>query len=354
MNNNYLNYINYNTHRERTKILLDERTNSNVNDSMSKYINNIYEEKITKLKEEIKGLRNDKEKIRTNLVLLISLIKKYLNKLLLLFGKINEGNNYENKEILNTVNNLNDFIEKIETNNFTLEDKIIIDKFFVQNSLNESQEIEKNINEIISKYEKKINIINNHNKEMFSKITNLKNENGILKQQLNEEKNIKENMLNKLNMMKEINNNLEKKNKILDSKCRSYFNQSNRSKYEQKNFEEEINYQNDEIFKKINERNINNINKIIDLKKNLKKVINVTKYNINSDENEKSFNNMNSNEKSNKKNCNIENGSHYFIEKSFSSVTNKTNNAKVKKEIDLLDKEIEQIQTKLETMIKSE
>lgn len=41
-------------------------------------------------------------------------------------------------------------------------------------------------------------------------------------------------MLNKLNMMKDLNNNLEKKNKILDSKCRSYFNQSTRSKYEQK------------------------------------------------------------------------------------------------------------------------
>ena len=340
---------------------------------MSKYINYIYEEKITRLKEEIKMLRNDKEKIKSNLVLFISLIKKYLNKLSLLFEKI-KINNYEHKEILNTFYNLTDFIEKIEANNLTLEDNMNLKKFYFQNSLNETQEIEKNINEIISKYEKKIDIINNLNKEIFTKIKKFKNENNILKQQLEEEKNIKEKMLNKLNIMKEINNNLEKRNKLLDSKCRSYFNQSNRSKYEQKNFEDEIDYknkiikyledllqkkdfdQNDEIFKKINERSINNINKIIDLKKNLKKVINVTKnINMNTDENEKSFNIiMNSNEKSNKKKFNIEKGSHYLNEKSFSSYNNKKNNAKVKKEIDLLDEEIEQIQSKLETMMKNE
>ena len=179
--------------------------------------------------------------------------------------------------------------------------------------------------------------------------------------------------LNVKKLIKDLNNNLEKKNKILDSKCRSYFNQSTRSKYEQKNFEDEIDYknkiikyledllqkkdfdQNDEIFKKINERNINNINKIMDLKRNLKKVINVTRnININSDENEKSSEIIYSGEKNNKKQLNIENGSHYFNDKSFSSFSNRTNNAKVKKEIDMLDKEIEQIQTKLETMIKSE
>ena len=372
-NNNFRSHYNYNnTNRERTKIILDERNNSNANDSMTKYINNIYEDKISKLKEEIKELRNDKEKIRSNLVLFISLIKKYSDKLAILFEKI-KLNSYEHKEILNTFFNLNDFIEKIKTNNFTLEDDINIKKLFVQNTLNESKEIEKNINEIISKYERKINIINNQNKEFITKIKKLKNDNNLLKQKLEEEKNIKENMLNKLNMMKDLNNNLEKKNKILDSKCRSYFNQSTRSKYEQKNFEDEIDYknkiikyledllqkkdfdQNDEIFKKINERNINNINKIMDLKRNLKKVINVTRnININSDENEKSSEIIYSGEKNNKKQLNIENGSHYFNDKSFSSFSNRTNNAKVKKEIDMLDKEIEQIQTKLETMIKSE
>ena len=288
-NNNYKYHYNYNnTNRERTKILLDERNSSNINDSMSKYINNIYEDKITKLKEEIKELRNDKEKIKSNLVLFISLVKKYSDKLSILFEKI-KLNNYEHQEILNTFFNLNDFIEKIKTNNFTLEDNINIKKLFVQNTINESEEIEKNINEIISKYERKINIINEQNKEFLTKIKKLKDENILLKQKIEEENNIKENMLNKLNMMKDLNNNLEKKNKILDSKCRSYFNQSTRSKYEQKNFEDEIDYknkiikyledllnkkdfdQNDEIFKKINERNINNINKIMDLKRNLKK-----------------------------------------------------------------------------------
>ena len=340
---------------------------------MSKYINVVYEDKITKLKEEIKKLRQKKENIKSNLLLFISLIKKYSNKLTILFEKI-KLNNYEHEEIMSTFLNLNDFIEKIEINNFTLEDNINLKKLVELNSLNQSQEIEKNVNEIISKYEKKINILNKQNNEIFEKIKILKIENIKLKQQIEEEKNIKDNILMKLNMMKEINNNLEKKNKILDSKWRTYFNQSNRNKYDQKNFEDEIDYknkiikyledlitkkdfdQNDEILKKINERNINNINKIIDLKKNLKKVINVTKnMNINSDENEKSINYMNSNEKNNKNKFNLENASHHLNQKSITSFSNnKEDNAKVKKEIVLLDKEIEQIQTKLENMIDSE
>ena len=77
-NNTNFKYFGYNnTNRERTNLLFDERNNSNINDSMSKYINNIYEDKITKLKDEIKELKQEKEKIKSNLVLFISLIKKY-------------------------------------------------------------------------------------------------------------------------------------------------------------------------------------------------------------------------------------------------------------------------------------
>ena len=272
---------------------------------------------------------------------------------------------------MNTLFSLNEFIEKIEINNFSVEENIKIEKIFAQNSLIESQEIEKNINEIISKYEMKINILNEQNEEMLEKIEELKNENNMIKMQLQEENEIKEKMLHKLNKMKEINNSLEQKNKILDCKCRSYVNQSTRNKYEQKNFEDEIDYknkiikylenllqqkdydQNDEILKKMNERNINNINKIMDLKKNLKKVIYVTKnFSNNNEENEKSINLMNSNENNSKIKFNRENLSHYLNDKSNSSFSNKMNNTKIKKEIDLLDKEIETIQCKLETMVK--
>ena len=101
-NNTNFKYFGYNnTNRERTNLLFDERNNSNINDSMSKYINNIYEDKITKLKDEIKELKQEKEKIKSNLVLFISLIKKYSNKLSILFDK-NNINNYENKEIMQT------------------------------------------------------------------------------------------------------------------------------------------------------------------------------------------------------------------------------------------------------------
>ena len=367
-NKNYNCYRNNHINRQKYNVIYEEKNNSNINDSMSKYINNVYEDKISKLKEDIKTLKKDKERTKSNLVLIISLIKKYANKLYLLFDK-NDNNNYEPQEIMNTLFNLNEFIEKIEINNFSIEDNIKIKKIFEQNCLFESQEIEKNINEIISKYETKINILNKKNKEMLQKIEELKNENNILKMQSQEENEIKEKMLYKLNMMKEINNNLEQKNKILDCKCRSYVNQSTRNKYEQKNFKDEIDYknkiikylenllqqkdfdQNDEILKKMNERNFN---KILDLKKNLKKVINVTKnINSNNEENEKSINILNSNENNSKIKFNKENFNHYLNDKSNSSFSNRMNNTKIKKEIDLLDKEIETIQCKLETMAKN-
>ena len=368
-NSGKLNY-NYNTNRERTKIIFDEKNNSNVNDSMSKYINVVYEDKINKLKEEIKELKNDKKKIKSCLILFISIIKKYSNKLYFLLEKI-KLDNYEHEEIISIFFNLNDFIEKIEVNNFTLEDNINMEKLFAQNSLNESQEIEKNVNEIISKYERKINIIKNQNKEMIEKIKMLENENTILKKKSEEESNIKENMFQKLNMMKELNNISNKKKKIIYSKNRVHLNKSARTKYDQINCEDEIDYKNkiinyledllqqkdldinDAIFKKINDRNITNINKIIDLKKNLKKVINATRNinNINNDENDKS---STSNDKNNVKKYNFDNGSYNLNEKTISSVSYRTKNAKVKKEIDLLDKEIEQIQTKLENMIENE
>ena len=55
---------------------------------MSKYINVVYEDKINKLKEEIKELKNDKKKIKSCLILFISIIKKYSNKLYFLLEKI--------------------------------------------------------------------------------------------------------------------------------------------------------------------------------------------------------------------------------------------------------------------------
>ena len=210
---------------------------------MSKYINVVYEDKINKLKEEIKELKNDKKKIKSCLILFISIIKKYSNKLYFLLEKI-KLDNYEHEEIISIFFNLNDFIEKIEVNNFTLEDNINMEKLFAQNSLNESQEIEKNVNEIISKYERKINIIKNQNKEMIEKIKMLENENTILKKKSEEESNIKENMFQKLNMMKKLNNISNKKKKIIYSKNRVHLNKSARTKYDQINCEDEIDYKN--------------------------------------------------------------------------------------------------------------
>ena len=167
--------------------------------------------------------------------------------------------------------------------------------------------------------------------------------------------------MNKLNKLKENNNELEKKNKILDYKCTSYFNRSTQSKYEQKNIEEEIEYKNKIInylvnlikntgIKRNEEIYKRNINKVIDLKKNLKEVINGKKIK-NDDINKNDLNMLNllSNEKSKL----IENGSSFINEKTISSNSFKSNNKKqIKKEIDDLDEEIAQIQSKLESMVK--
>ena len=101
---------------------------------------------------------------------------------------------------------------------------------------------------------------------------------------------------------------------------------------------------------------MNSINKIMDLKKNLKKVINVTKNMnvISSDENEKSCKLMNSYEKNNKNKAYIENGNNFLNDKTIASMYSKANNSKVKDEIEILDKEIETIQKKLENMVKND
>ena len=160
MNNNNSNY---NTNREIINLLENKNKSQNIinenisnpNDSMNKYINLIYEEKINKLKEEMKEMKKEKEKRKENMVLFITLIKKYSNKLFFLIEKIKNNNyNSEYNDIITTLYNLNDFIEKIESNNFTLEDNINQKKLFYQ-SINDSKEIEKILTKLYLNTKKK-------------------------------------------------------------------------------------------------------------------------------------------------------------------------------------------------------
>ena len=356
--------------------------------------NILYKNKISKLETEINELKYNKEKIRENLYLFFTLIKKYSHKLSSLTNNFNNNNSFispsnykELKSILlnlnKAINNpkLNEEILEFQNNNNIYDTGNIninsnIDNTNNINNINNNnntslltnndkidklEEYKNNVEEIISKYEKKIDILNKENEDYINKINILKNENILLKEQLDEEIKIKENIMNKLNKLKENNNELEKKNKILDYKCTSYFNRSTQSKYEQKNIEEEIEYKNKIInylvnlikntgIKRNEEIYKRNINKVIDLKKNLKEVINGKKIK-NDDINKNDLNMLNllSNEKSKL----IENGSSFINEKTISSNSFKSNNKKqIKKEIDDLDEEIAQIQSKLESMIK--
>ena len=345
-------------------------TNIGVRGTTKKYNKLIYENKISQLETEINELKYKKEKIKENLIIFFTLIKKYSYKLSSLTKNLtNENNSFISSSNIKEIKSLLSNLIKILNNPKLIEEIFEIKNFSnninnnIYSNINKSnkdilEEYKNGVDEIISKYEKKINIINKENEEIIKKINILKIENNSIKEELNNEKKNKENILIKLNKLKEENNNLEKKNKILDYKCTSYFNKSTQSRYEQKNIEEEIEYKNKIIkylenllkkgrFKKSEEIYKRNINKVIDLKQNLKEVINEKEKN---NKNKKSFSLEKPN---NEKKRFIENGNSYINKKIISSNINKSNNDRIiKKEIDILDKEIEQIQSKLEIMIK--
>ena len=388
-NNNTTNITN-----KANQLFKNINNKSEKNDNNSKNNNILYDNKISKLETEINELKYDKEKMKENLFVFFNLIKKYSHKLSSLTKNLNNNNNVSisptyykelksilfnlnkalnnpklNEEFLDIPNNnniydtgdinINSNIQNINNANNTINNNTSLSTN--NDKIDKLEEYKNNVEEIICKYEKKIDILNKENEDYINKINILKNENKLLKEQLDKEKEIKDNIMNKLNKLKENNNELEKKNKILDYKCTSYFNRSTQSKYEQKNIEEEIEYKNKIInylvnlikntgIKRNEEIYKRNINKVIDLKKNLKEVINGKKIK-NDDINKNDLNMLNllSNEKSKL----IENGSSFINEKTISSNSFKSNNKKqIKKEIDDLDEEIAQIQSKLESMIK--
>lgn len=392
--NNFNTSCNNNTNRELKNFFGEYNTNTNhisnkdnkinmdmdinINDEQNNII--FYENKISKLETEINELRLNKEKIQENLSFFLALIKKYSNKLLSL------ANNSTNDPIIYKEIKLNIFNLSKTLNNPKLSEDLFLspgnDKFFssedfinLENNNNNApfnsnsnrnkndklEEYKNGVEEIISKYEKKIDLLKKENEDISIKINTLKNENESLKEELDEEKKIKETIIDNLNKLKEENNELEKKNKILDYKCTSYFNRSTQSKYEQKNIEEEIDYKNkiikylDNLLKntsyKVNEDICKkNIHKIFDLKRNLKEVINGKKV-YNDEINKENSHSRNTIEKSKL----IENGSSYINEKTNSSISCKSNNnKKLQNEIDALDEEIAQIESKLETMIKEQ
>ena len=387
---NSFNTSSNNTNRE-LKNFFDELNNytnhiSNIENNINMDKNNyepnnniLYENKISKLETEINELKFNKKKMRESLAIFFTLIKKYSNKLLSLANN-NLIDSKIYKEIKANIFNLNKTLNSLKLSEgifyspgngdfFNIRDLINLENknniaFGTNLNSNRNDKLEEyknGVEEIISKFEKKIDLLQKENEDISNKINALKNENNSLKEKLDEEKKIKETIINNLNKLKEENKELEKKNKILDYKCTSYFNRSTQSKYEQKNIEEEIDYKNkiikylDNLLKntsyKVNEDIYKkNIHKIFDLKRNLKEVINgkkVFKNEIVKDNSHSRY--------TNEKSKFIENGSSYINEKTNSSISGKSNNnKKIKSEIDVLDEEIAQIESKLETMIKEQ
>ena len=353
------------------------------NENMNKYYNLIYENKISLLESEINDLQIKKQSMKENIIIFLNSIKNYSYKLSSLIENISDVNyslnSNEFQEIKLTIFNLNntlnnpklneDFFEMTQFTNFYENED---NKLTKNNTDNETynknksilEEYKNELEKIISKYEKKIGIINREKDEILNQVNILKNENDKLKEQLTEEKKNNENISNDLNKIKEENINLEKQNKILDYKCTSYYNISEKSRYDQKNIEDEIEYKNkiikylqdllrktsltmnDDIYK-------NNFNKIMDLKKNIKYFAKEKKV-INNLINKKHFNSLNNLNNNHIKN--IENEKSNINDKSisFSNSNSNYNNNQVKQEIGILDKEIEQIYSKLENLIKNE
>lgn len=351
-------------------------------ENRNKYYNLLYENKISKLLLENDELKHKNQTMKENLILFLTLLKKYSFKLSSLTENISNDSTYltqnEYKEIKSflfhlkrTLNNpkLNEDILENSENNIFFEDENNITQNNTNNdTFNDNKiildEYKYGLEELISKYEQKINILNKENEDILEKINLLNDENNSLREKLNEEKKNNEIIINKFNKIKEENDNLEKKNKLLNYKCASYFNISKKSKFEQKNIEDEIECKNkiiqylENLLKNVNlniKDNIHddmfkrNFNKLIDLKKNLKEVIK-DKNAIGKIINKKNFNTLNC--MNNPKKKNIENEKSNTTESSMSNKTYK--NRQVKKEIEILDKEIGQIQSKLEKMIKNE
>ena len=360
-------------------------TNTYMNTNKNKYYNLLYENKMTKLESEIYELKNYKQTMKQNLILFLKLLKNYSFKISSITENISDDissltpNDF--KEIKFILFHLQKMLNNPKLNEETFESSQcsrffsgypLDDDDLTQNNTNTNNDSSYNdkkevIEEIITKYEKKIKIIENENKDMQNKITILKIENKSLKMELNKEKKNNQNILDKLNKMKQENKDLDKKNKMLDYKCTSYFNKSTKSKYEQKNVEDEIEYKNkiikylENLLKRTNS-NINddiykkNFNKIIDLKKNLKEIIKERNVINNNLYKSNRFKSCNSTNRLKTFKMIIDNGKNNFKkDRSYSTLSSKTyKNSEIKKEIDLLDKEIEQIQTKVEDLIKSE
>ena len=300
--------------------------------------------------------------MKINFSLFYNLLKNYSSNLSSIFQNIKDE-----KEIITPK-----YCNELKSNIFNLGKAINEHK--IKEILSENKSVSSNINdtkiffdefkiwveELVDKYEKKIQILKNEYEEAINTINKLSYENSSLKEELENEKQVKLNIIKKLKQIKDDNNSLIKQNKILDLKCTEYFNLSTKNKYNQKNFVEEIDYKN-KIIKYLENilKDNNNIeikksyNQIMDLKKNIHGIINNKKI-------------MNDNKLKDKKpnkinclSCNINNiieNEHSFLnQKNISSISNRSKkDAKVKKEIKILDNEIEEIQKKLDEIISTQ
>ena len=239
----------------------------------------------------------------------ISLLSKENNIIMKKLNSSNYNNNYE--ELISQIKNLENENKKLKNDNKELEIKLT------------------NSNNIINELNEKISELENNNKELGNKLTDSNNINNELKGKISELENNNKELENKLTDSNNINNELKGKISELE-------NNNEKNKASKKN--NSTVYVRDVIYQ-------NQINKINDLKTNLDEVISQKKIMDNNIGNYNITTETSGDKTETKKKIIIRNTPKF--KNSYSC----TKPAEIKKEIDVLDEEIGQIELKLKQML---
>lgn len=288
---------------------------------------------------------NNTKSLKDNFELLSSLTKEFSNKL----NQIIDSSNYNNcvnelkvllDRLIYLLSNINPkkiFSSHNSFNSFCNETDVDTRTNF---SPNISRKVNKDIEELINKYEQKISLLSKENDILTNKLNSCNKYNNNYEELINKIKNLeKENQELKINN-KELTNKLIDLNNIINvlkGKISELENSNNKNNFSQNNNSNA--YLREEIYQ-------NQINKINDLKLNLDEIISQKKMMDN-----KNLANYNITKKTNEDLIKAKKMIFTKNTPKFKNNGANTNPTQIKNDIDVLDKEIDQIELKFKQML---
>ena len=330
------------------------------------------------MKNEVEFLKQKSIKTKDKVTLFIKLIRKYAKKLSVLSQKvsINKNQNTEQYKIFNEINNT-----IIQLNQMIYNPMLNENVFEITNLDFEDDNIQFNNKSFINNYDNKIIELNNENEKLKKNFETIQKN---FEMKLIESKNQIEEIQQKYNYSNKLSKELQNKRNLLDNENNNYkikFQEMNDklSRYEILNekilsIENELKYKKaiikylegllkslginpklytddtyrDEIIKENNYNNINNNENIDDyLEKNNNTNDSINNFNQGNNNN---FNNESYLDKGNL--YNLQNEDNKFIEDENDNDDYQENRPRqIKKEIDTLDEEIFELQSKLKKML---